>query len=142
METYEKHFLQAGELTVGLTPDFALSVWNNVPLLQCRPYLEWYLHSLNELIMTDRYEYVVKDSTGSIIAAMAIVISEDPDVGTNISTKFAHSSKMGALTKGYHWMHTLAKELDVPVMITTKFIKESSSKLDYKLTYHKLNYKD
>lgn len=122
------------ELTEGFDANFAIQVWNNVPILQYRPFEEWLKETLNTLTFLRRTEYIVYDSNDNIVASAAIHVYEDTDVGTAMSTLYCYSSVNGLLSKMYRYMFRLAKEYDVPTIITTKLLSNNN----YSLTYHKL----
>lgn len=131
---YKLHKLE-NDPTEAFDNTFGIQAWNNVPILQFQSYLNFFITTLKTITERERYEYIVRDNNSNdIIAAMTITSGFNPDVGPCISVQFAYSTQPNLLAGGYKWMYRLAKDLNIPVVITTKLIHNTT----YELKYRKL----
>ena len=132
----EIHRKEAGARTEGFSRDFARQVYDGQPLFHHRDFEEFFLNTIITIQDTPRWEYVVKDDDGNIVASMAVYSDYDMHVGVCLSVLVAFSTEPSALFGGYKWLFSLAKEYEYPFVAYTKAISQYEMVLKYKRINH------
>ena len=83
-----------------------IEMWRRVPVEQMQQELK------EEIEQLDRWEYLVTDDMGTLIAMMVIDTDKNPHYGSYLYPRYAIATENNLLSAGYQWMKQLAKSLN------------------------------
>ncbi|ECW3055619.1 hypothetical protein F3W96_19715 [Salmonella enterica] len=91
-----------------------LTNWQRLPMEQMQQEI------VNDIVSSDRYEFLAVDEAGKLRAMMVLYVDYDPHYGSVIYTRYAFSSEPGLLASGYRWMKQIAKSLKLNGFVITR----------------------
>ncbi|EBS6328149.1 hypothetical protein FBR42_13780 [Salmonella enterica subsp. enterica serovar Hull] len=89
-------------------------MWGRLPVEAMREELR------QDIEARDRFEYLVSDEAGNVVAMMIIALDYTPHYGSYLAPLYAFSTEKGALSGAWRWMKQLAKCLKCDCYLITR----------------------